>query len=111
MPAETSALPLASLSGPLLITPQVFNDDRGFYESWNERRFRNDLIDTGTPAVEAEAIQFRQDHSDPAAEYFEAFICTRTPGQTCALQCGEIFDVAVDLRRGSLSHGQWVGAS
>ena len=32
-----------------------------FYESWNERRFRNDQIDAGVTAAEAEAIQFRQD--------------------------------------------------
>ena len=38
------------MSGPLLITPRVFGDDRGFfYESWNERRFRSCLIDSGVP--------------------------------------------------------------
>ena len=64
MPAETlfteSGQPL---SGPLLITPQVFDDERGFfYESWNERRFRHDLISAGVPASEAEALQFKQDN-------------------------------------------------
>ena len=45
------------LNGPLLITPQVFQDGRGFfYESWNELRFRDDLITAGVPAIEAEAI-------------------------------------------------------
>ena len=66
MPAETlltaSRQPMA---GPLLITPQVFGDDRGFfYESWNERRFRQDLITAGVPTAEAEGLQFRQDNQD-----------------------------------------------
>ena len=45
MPAETLCTAAGQpLIGPLLITPQVFGDDRGFfYESWNERRFRSDL--------------------------------------------------------------------
>ena len=116
MPAETLCTAAGQpLSGPLLITPQVFNDDRGFfYESWNERRFRNDLIDTGTPAVEAEAIQFRQDnHSRSSRGVLRGLHFQLPPepqGKLVRCSVGEIFDVAVDLRRGSLSHGQWVGA-
>ena len=38
------------LEGPLLITPQVFGDNRGFFfESWNEQRFLDALVDAGTP--------------------------------------------------------------
>ena len=37
------------LQGPLLITPRLFSDHRGFfYESWNERRFRSELINLGS---------------------------------------------------------------
>ena len=51
------------LDGPLLITPQMFGDDRGFFfESWNERRFRDALIEAGTPVEEAGALRFRQDN-------------------------------------------------
>ena len=76
MPAKTlytaSGQPLI---GPLLITPQVFSDDRGFYESWNERRFRSDLMAAGMAAAEAEAIKFRQDnHSTSCRGVLEAFI-------------------------------------
>ena len=43
--------------------PKVFGDERGFfYESWNERNFRQHLISTGVPTAEAEAFQFRQDN-------------------------------------------------
>ena len=71
MPAETLCTAAGQpLIGPLLITPQVFGDDRGFfYESWNERRFRSDLMAAGMAAAEAEAIKFRQDnHSAKVVE-------------------------------------------
>ena len=90
MPAETLCTAAGQpLSGPLLITPQVFGDDRGFfYESWNERRFRQELIAAGIPAEEAEALQFRQDnHSRSSRGVSASFPLTGTPGQAGALQC------------------------
>jgi len=103
------------LSGPLLITPKVFADDRGFfYESWNERRFQSDLITAGVPAAEVEAIQFRQDnHSRSSRGVLRGLHFQRPPepqGKLVRCSVGAIFDVAVDLRRGSPSYGQWVGA-
>lgn len=116
MPVET--LRTASgqpLSGPLLIKPQVFGDERGFfYESWNERRFRHDLIRAGVPASEAEAIQFRQDnHSSSSRGVLRGLHFQLPPEpQSKLVRCsvGAIFDVAVDLRWGSPSYGQWVSA-
>ena len=101
-------------SGPLLITPNVLSDDRGFfYESWNERRFRNDQIDAGVTAAEAEAIQFRQDnHSRSSRGVLRGLHFQLPPepqGKLVRCSVGAIFDVAVDLRRGSPSYGQWVG--
>ena len=62
------------ISGPLLFTPQVFGDDRGFfYESWNDRRFRHDLMANGVGAEEAEAISGRTITLAPSA-VFRAFI-------------------------------------
>ena len=117
MPAET--LPTAAgqpVEGPLLITPQVFGDDRGFfYESWNERRFRNDLMAAGVPAGEAEDLQFRQDnHSRSSRGVLRGLHFQLPPepqGKLVRCSVGVIFDVAVDLRRGSFSYGQWVGAT
>ena len=44
------------LEGPLLITPRVFGDDRGFFfESWNERSFKGALIEAGVAEAEARA--------------------------------------------------------
>ena len=116
MPAE--ALHTVSgllVQGPLLITPRVFADDRGFfYESWNERRFRSELIDGGVPAAEAEAVVFRQDnHSRSSRGVLRGLHYQLPPepqGKLVRCSVGAIFDVAVDLRRGSPSYGQWVGA-
>ena len=116
MPAE--ALQTASgqpLSGPLLITPQVFGDERGFvYESWNERRFRADLVAARVPAAEAEALHFRQDnHSRSSRGVLRGLHFQLLPepqGKLVRCSVGAIFDVAVDLRRHSPSYGQWVGA-
>ena len=116
MPAETLCTASGQpLSGPLLITPQVFGDERGFfYESWNERRFRQDLISAGVPAAEAEALQFRQDnHSCSHRGVLRGLHFQRPPspqGKLVRCSVGAIFDVAADLRRHSPSYGQWVGA-
>ena len=85
-----------------------------FYESWNERRFRQDLITAGVPAGEAEALQFRQDnHSRSSRGVLRGLHFQLPPepqGKLVRCSVGAIFDVAVDLRRGSPSYGQWVGA-
>ena len=112
MPAETLYTAAGQpLSGPLLITPQVFGDSRGFfYESWNERRFRHDLITAGVPATEAEALQFRQDnHSRSSRGVLRGLHFQLPPkpqGKLVRCSVGAILDVAVDLRRGSPSYGQ-----
>ena len=117
MPAETLLMASGQpMAGPLLITPQVFGDDRGFfYESWNERRFRQDLIAAGVPAAEAEGLQFRQDnHSRSSRGVLRGLHFQLPPepqGKLVRCSVGSIFDVAVDLRRGSSSYGQWVGAT
>ena len=103
------------LNGPLLITPQVFSDERGFfYESWNEHRFRKDLITAGMPATEVEAIKFRQDnHSRSSRGVLRGLHFQLPPepqGKLVRCSVGAIFDGAVDLRQGSCSYGQWVGA-
>ena len=105
-----------SVEGPLLITPQVFSDERGFFfESWNERRFRDDLIRAGVPAAEVECLQFRQDnHSRSSRGVLRGLHFQLLPepqGKLVRCSVGRIFDVAVDLRRASPSYGQWVGAT
>ena len=105
-----------AVQGPLLITPQVFGDERGFFfESWNERRFRDDLIGAGVPATEVECLQFRQDnHSRSSRGVLRGLHFQLLPepqGKLVRCSVGRIFDVAVDLRSASPSYGQWVGAT
>ena len=103
------------LDGPLLITPQVFGDDRGFFfESWNEQRFRDALVDAGTPVEEADALRFRQDnHSSSCKGVLRGLHYQLPPepqGKLVRCSLGTIFDVAVDLRAHSSTYGLWVSA-
>ena len=103
------------VKGPLLLIPQTFGDDRGFfYESWNQRRFHADLIAAGTPTAEVDALQFRQDnHSRSNRGVLRGLHFQLPPepqGKLVRCSVGAIFDVAVDLRRDSPSFGQWVAA-
>ena len=117
MPAEMLLTSTGqSVQGPLLITPQVFGDDRGFFfESWNERRFRNDLISAGVSRAEAESLQFRQDnHSSSKRGVLRGLHFQLPPepqGKLVRCCVGEVFDVAVDLRRGSPTYRHWVGVT
>ncbi|MDP7995687.1 MAG: dTDP-4-dehydrorhamnose 3,5-epimerase [Synechococcus sp. SP2 MAG] len=103
------------LEGPLLLTPRVFGDDRGFfYESWNERTFQSALEEAGVMEVEAQALRFRQDnHSRSSAGVLRGLHYQLLPepqGKLVRCSVGEIIDVAVDLRRSSSTYGQWVSA-
>jgi dTDP-4-dehydrorhamnose 3,5-epimerase len=94
------------MEGPLLITPQLFGDDRGFfYESWNQRRF-DDAV--------GESTTFAQDnHSRSSCGVLRGLHYQLEPepqGKLVRCPVGEVFDVAVDLRRSSATFGQWVAA-
>lgn len=94
------------MEGPLLITPQLFGDDRGFFfESWNQRRF-DDAVGSATT--------FTQDnHSRSCRGVLRGLHYQLEPepqGKLVRCPMGAVFDVTVDLRRGSPTFGQWVGA-
>ena len=98
------------ISGPLLITPKVFGDDRGFFfESWNQSAFARALEADGQPVPE-----FVQDnHSRSSCGVLRGLHYQLPPhpqGKLVRCALGAIFDVAVDLRRSSATFGQWVGA-
>ena len=99
-----------SLDGPLLLTPKVFGDDRGYFlESWNRRNFADAL---GIP--EAEVPSFVQDNQSRSCRgvlrglHYQ--VAPEAQAKLVRCVAGEIFDVAVDLRRNSPSFGQWTGA-
>jgi len=99
-----------TLAGPLLITPRVFGDDRGFFfESWNQRAFAAALEADGQSVPD-----FVQDNHSRSSQAVLRGLHYQLPphpqGKLVRCVLGEIFDVAVDIRRGSATFGQWVGA-
>lgn len=94
-----------ALEGVLILTPARFGDDRGWFsETWNAARMGQAGLD----------FAFVQDnHSRSAAVgTLRGLHYQRPPhAQDKLVRCtaGAIFDVAVDIRRGSPTYGQWVG--
>ena len=98
------------LKGVVLVQPAVFSDDRGWFsESFNEARFSAALIELGEPAPP----RFVQDnHSCSKAGVLRGLHYQLPPhaqGKLVRVVKGAAFDVAVDIRRGSPTFGQWVG--
>ncbi|MGJ8615498.1 MAG: dTDP-4-dehydrorhamnose 3,5-epimerase [Sulfitobacter sp.] len=94
-----------ALSGVLVITPRRFGDDRGFFsESWNEARMAehglnyNFVQDNHSLSAQVGTVRGLHFQSPPHA-------------QDKLVRCGRgaLFDVAVDIRKGSPTYGKWVG--
>lgn len=89
-----------------IIEPKVFGDERGFfYESFNQARFE---------AAIGRSVSFVQDnHSRSAKGVLRGLHYQLQQAQGKLVRCtlGEVFDVAVDIRRSSPTFGQWVGVS
>jgi dTDP-4-dehydrorhamnose 3,5-epimerase len=99
-----------SIEGPVLITPKLIKDDRGyFYESWNSNSFADAL-----GLAPEDAPVFKQDnHSQSQKGVLRGLhyqLPPVTQGKLVRCTYGAIFDVAVDLRIGSSTFGQWVAA-
>lgn len=90
----------------LLIEPQVFGDERGFFfESYNERAFADQ---TGLK------IHFVQDnHSRSARNVLRGlhYQIRQPQGKLIRVISGSVFDVAVDLRRSSTTFGKWTASA
>lgn len=88
----------------LIIEPKVFGDDRGFFfESFNLNTFRE---------VTGLDVNFVQDnHSKSAKNVLRGlhYQIQQPQGKLVRVVQGEVFDVAVDLRKNSKTFGQWVG--
>ena len=93
-----------AIADVLLIEPKVFGDERGFfYESFNERAFREA---TGV------TLPFVQDnHSKSARGVLRGlhYQTQQAQGKLVRVAAGEGFDVAGDIRRDSPTYGRWVG--
>jgi len=97
--AEQSAIP-----DVLLLEPKVFSDARGFfYESYNRKAFAQ------ATGLDLEFVQ--DNHSRSAKNVLRGlhYQVRQAQGKLVRVTAGEIWDVAVDLRRRSPSFGRWVG--
>ena len=87
-----------------LVEPKVFGDDRGFfYESFNERTWQN---------LTGQKVSFVQhNHSRSAAGVLRGlhYQIQHPQGKLVRVVSGEVFDVAVDIRRSSPTFGKWFG--
>ncbi|MDF3036059.1 MAG: dTDP-4-dehydrorhamnose 3,5-epimerase [Paucimonas sp.] len=93
-----------ALEGVLIIEPRVFGDDRGFFfESFNEVRFRE------LTGVSAAFVQ--DNHSKSMRNVLRGlhYQIRQPQGKLVRVVAGEVFDVAVDLRKGSPTFGKWEG--
>jgi len=93
------------IPGLLIIEPKVFGDERGFFfESFNEKAFN---------AATGNTLPFVQDnHSKSVKGVLRGLhyqLPPRAQGKLVRVVQGEVFDVAVDIREGSSTYGQWVG--
>lgn len=93
------------LDGVWIITPKRFSDDRGFFcETWNAPRM-------AAAGLDLTWVQDNQSLSMDVGTVRGLHYQSPPHAQDKLVRCGQgaIFDVAVDVRRGSGTYGQWVG--
>lgn len=88
-----------------IIEPRVFGDERGFFmETWNQRKFEELVTGKVTPFV-----QDNHSRSQQGVLRGLHYQTKNTQGKLVRVISGEVFDVAVDVRKESPTFGQWVG--
>lgn len=89
----------------LILEPRVFGDERGFFqETWNAATFRD---------VTGLDVQFVQDNHSRSSKHVLRglhYQIRQPQGKLVRVVAGEVFDVAVDVRRSSPNFGKWTGA-
>lgn len=88
----------------LILEPQVFGDARGFFiETYNRRTFRE------ATGIDVEFVQ--DNHSKSAKNVLRGlhYQLVQPQGKLVRVVSGEIYDVAVDIRRSSPTYGSWAG--
>ena len=91
------------LPGVVLIEPKVFGDERGFFmETFRDEWFRQHIC---------ERTFVQENHSKSTQGVLRGlhYQTENTQGKLVRVVVGEVFDVAVDMRRSSPTFGQWVG--
>jgi len=93
----------AEISDLIIVEPDVFGDHRGFFmESWHTEKFAQGGID-------AHFVQDNQSRSSQGILRGLHYQIQKPQGKLVRVLSGEIFDVAVDLRKNSPTFGKWFG--
>ncbi len=88
----------------LIIEPQVFSDDRGwFFESFNEKEFLTQINQNFS------FVQDNHSYSKKGVLRGLHYQTEQTQGKLVRVIRGAVFDVTVDLRQSSAHYGQWIG--
>jgi dTDP-4-dehydrorhamnose 3,5-epimerase len=104
MSAAVEITPL-DIPDVLVITPRVFGDNRGFFfESYNEAAFQ------AATGLSPRFVQDNHSRSGQGVLRGLHYQIRQTQGKLVRVVAGEIFDVAVDLRKQSPYFGRWAGA-
>ena len=93
----------APLAGVMLIKPKVWGDSRGYFvETWQQERY-------AAAGIDASFVQDNYSMSTCGILRGLHFQKTRPQGKLVSVSLGKVFDVAVDIRPGSPTLGQWYG--
>ncbi|MBT8134643.1 MAG: dTDP-4-dehydrorhamnose 3,5-epimerase [Gammaproteobacteria bacterium] len=94
----------SNISDILIIEPKVFGDDRGFFfESFNKREFE------GATGIKSDFVQDNHSKSRKGVLRGLHYQVKRPQGKLVRVISGEVYDIAVDIRKSSSTFGQWVG--
>jgi len=94
-----------AIADVVILEPRVFGDERGFfYECWNRRR----LAELG---LDHDFVQDNHSRSVQGTLRGLHYQTAQVQGKLVRVVAGEVFDVAVDLRRASSTFGRWVGVT
>jgi len=92
------------LPGMIILEPKVFGDPRGFFfESFNARRFAD------ATGLQREFVQDNHSRSAKGVLRGLHYQVQQAQGKLVRVTTGEVYDVAVDLRRSSPTFGKWAG--
>lgn len=92
------------IPGVLVLEPKVFGDERGlFFESFNQRRWKE--------ATGLDTVFVQENHSRSVKNVLRGlhYQIKQAQGKLVRVIAGEVFDVAIDLRKSSPTFGQWTG--
>ncbi|WP_461536554.1 dTDP-4-dehydrorhamnose 3,5-epimerase [Spongorhabdus nitratireducens] len=92
------------ISDLIIIEPKVFGDDRGFFlETFQAKRYREEV------GIEYDFVQDNHSRSSSGVLRGLHFQKSKPQGKLVRVVSGEVYDVAVDIRPGSPTFGQWEG--